>query len=682
MRSSLPNVDMNYFPLGGGMDLLTPAISIPPGKVIDSQNYEPEIGGGYRRIDGFERYDGRTSPSSKSYWKAAVNLSGVVIVGNTLTGVTSAATAKVLAVLTGYLILGDVTGTFTSGESITNGAVVGTITTVIETGEESPSLHADYLLLAANLQRANIAEVPGSGRIRGVWYYNNTLYAFRDNAGATAGNMYKSTTGGWVQVTFGSEIQFTTAVGEIFAGNTITGLTSGATAVVVKPLLRTGTWTSSGAGTLVISTITGTWQSGEAIRVAGVTKATSSSLATAITRAPGGSLEFVNANFTGSTATKKMYGADGVNLAFEFDGTNYIPIRTGMAVDTPSHITVHKFYLFLSFLGSVQLSSIGNPYSWTAVLGAAELTTGNNVTGFMQQIGSNSGASLAIYTEGETFILYGSGTIDFVLTPSSDDIGAYGFTMQSVGNDTMILTSRGIQRLSATQNYGNFSYASISHLIQPLITAWRGLQTASTTLREKNQYRIYFSNGYGLAVGLTGDQVSGILPLNYGIPVRCMCTAELSTGVEATWFGSDTGMVYQDNTGTSFDGSNILSWVRLPFNNIKSPRVRKRYRSAVLEVVVEGYTNVNVTYELGYGTSEVAQGDAASAYSLTAAGGYWDQFTWDRFTWDSQAVGNPRIPLKGVEKNLSLLFYSDRAQDKSHTLQGVTILSNSLRIER
>jgi hypothetical protein len=680
--NSLPNVHVDYFPLGGGMDLLTPAISMPPGKVIDSQNYEPEIGGGYRRIDGFERYDGRTSPSSKLYWKAAVNLSGVVSVGNTITGVTSAATSKVLAVVTGYLILGEVTGTYTSGESISNGATVGTITTVVETGEESPELDADYTLLAANLQRANIAAVPGSGRIRGVWFYNNTLYAFRDNAGATAGAMYKATTGGWVQVTFGSEIQFTTAVGEIFVGNTITGLTSGATAVVVKPLLRTGTWTSSGAGTLIISTITGTWQSGEAIRVAGVTKATSSSLATSITRAPGGSLEFVNANFTGSTASKKMYGADGVNLAFEFDGTNYIPIRTGMATDTPSHITVHKFYLFLSFLGSVQLSSIGNPYSWTAVLGAAELTTGDNVTGFMQQAGSNSGASLAIYTEGSTFILYGSGTADFVLTPSSDDIGAYGFTMQSIGNDTMILTSRGIQRLSATQNYGNFLYASISHLIQPLMTLWRGLQTASTTLREKNQYRVYFSNGYGLAIGLTGDKVSGILPLNYGIPVRCMCTAELNSGVETTWFGSDTGMVYQDSTGTSFDGNTILSWVRLPFNNIKSPRIRKRYRSAVLEVVVEGYSNVDVTYELGYGTSDIVQSDSASNYRLTAAGSYWDQFTWDRFTWDSQSVGNPRIPLKGVEKNLSLLFYSDRAQDKSHTLQGVTILSNPLRIER
>ena len=128
-------------------------------------------------------------------------------------------------------------------------------------------------------------------------------------------------------------------MGEITAGQTITGLTSGATALVVRALLRTGTWTVSGAGTLVISTITGTWQSGESVRVGGVTKVTSSSLATNIYRVPGGTLDAVTANFTGSTDTKRIYGADGVNHAFEFDGTNYIPIRAGMAVDTPSHAT-------------------------------------------------------------------------------------------------------------------------------------------------------------------------------------------------------------------------------------------------------------------------------------------------------------------------------------------------------
>jgi hypothetical protein len=681
-RPRFSQTNPDYFLLGGGLDLLTPAITMEPGKVSSSQNYEPQIGGGYRRIDGFERFDGQDSPSDMAYWLAAVTLTLPVAVDDTITGLTSAATGIVIAQIPGYLVLGAVTGTFTNNESISNGATVGTIGLVALRGAADPSNDADYTNLAADLQRGNIDAVPGEGRIRGVWRYNDVLYAFRDNVGATAGGMYKSTSAGWVQVTFGSEIQFTNAVGEIFAGNTITGLTSGATALVVKPMLRTGTWSAAGVGTLIISTITGTWQSGEAIQVTGVTKATSSSLATAITRLPGGALDFCNANFTGSTDTKKMYGADGVNLAFEFDGTNYIPIRTGMATDAPSHVIEHKFYLHLSFRGSSQYSGLGLPYAWTSILGAGEIATGENITGYLIQSGGSSTASLAIFTEGRTYILYGSSSANFVLTPSVDDIGSFAFTAQSIGNDSMSLSNRGIQRLRTTLNYGNFEFASVSHLIQPLITGKRGLQTASTTLKTKGQYRVYFSDYSCIAVGLTGDKINGLMPLNYGIPVRCMCTAEDSDGRERTWFGSDSGYVYEDHCGTSFDGEPIESWLRLTFNTLKNPRMRKQFRAAILELTSEGFSNIDVAYDLGYGTLDVARGVGVLGQEITATGGFWDQFTWDSFAWDAQAVGNPRISLDGVEKSISMNFYSNRDQDAASVLQGITLLTTPRKLER
>lgn len=705
-----PQVKPDYFPFKGGLDLLTPAIAMEPGKTISAVNYEPEIGGGYRRIDGFERYDGQDSPSSKNYWIATVNLSSTPEVGDVITGASSGSTAVVLYVIpaeastatpsTGtfsgfrsffapwmgggttisqsYLVLGALSASFTNGESIG----IGVIHEVILNGASTAEENADYLLLAANLQRANILKVPGSGRIRGVWIYEGTRYAFRDNVAGTAGDMYKATSSGWVKINFGNEIQFTNAVGQINVGDTITGGTSGATAIVVKAMLRSGSWTVSGVGTLIISTITGTWQSGEAIQVSAVTKATSSSLATSITRLPGGRLEFVNDNFTGSTLTRKMYGADGVNLGFEFDGVNYIPIRTGMTTDTPSHVVVHRFYLVFSFRGSVQLSGIGEPYSWTPVLGASEIATGNTVTGFQVQAGAGSaGASLAIFTDGQTFILYGSDLASFNLVPSVYDIGAMAYTSQPIGNDVMVLSKRGLQRFRTTQNYGDFEYASVSHLVQKLMTTKRGLQTASITLRTKNQYRVYFSDGSGLVVGLTGDKISGIMPLYYGKTVRCMCTNEDDDEAEVCYFGSDDGYVYQDSIGTSFDGNVLVSALRMPFNNLKSPRVRKQFHAAILELVVEGFTNLNVSFDLGYGNPDIAQGTSSFDQPLMIGGGYWDQFTWDEFSWDTQSIGNPRISLDGIEKNISLLFYSSRAQDKSHTLQGVTILSTPTRLE-
>lgn len=42
----MPKVNTDFYQLGGGLDLVTPAIALAPGKILDSQNYEPSIGGG------------------------------------------------------------------------------------------------------------------------------------------------------------------------------------------------------------------------------------------------------------------------------------------------------------------------------------------------------------------------------------------------------------------------------------------------------------------------------------------------------------------------------------------------------------------------------------------------------------------------------------------------------------
>jgi hypothetical protein len=194
-------------------------------------------------------------------------------------------------------------------------------------------------------------------------------------------------------------------------------------------------------------------------------------------------------------------------------------------------------------------------------------------------------------------------------------------------------------------------------------------------LRTKNQYRVYFTDGSALAVGLTGDKVSALLPLNYARAVRCIVAATLTTGAEVTYFGSDDGYVYQDNVGTSQDGGTIEAWARLPFNNDKSPRFRKRFRRAVHEMVAEGYAQVNVSYDLGYSNPNVQPSAPSADIALVGAGGYWDAVVFDQFTWDMQAVSNPSTTLEGTETNISMLYYSRRAQDSSHTISGLTLIS-------
>ena len=679
-----PQVQTAYHAFKGGMDLVTPAVVKPPGTVIASQNYEPATIGGYRRINGYERSSGRTTPTSAAYWILPLTVTGAIAVGNTLTGVTSGATGKILAIVDATnVVLGRVAGVFVAAEVLNvAGSPQATATDTAERdGADSASDDADYRLLAADDRRADIQQVPGSTSIRGIFVHGDVVFALRNNAGATAGDLYKQTAGGWTLVALGREIQFTGAVGEISAAQTVTGATSGATAVVMRALLRTGTWTVAGVGTLVFASVTGAFTNGENLQVGGVTKAVANGADTAITRAIGGRVETVLANFTGSTSTKRIYGVDGVNKAFEFDGTTYVPIRTGMTTDTPSHIESHRNCLWLTFGSSLQKSSINAPYTWTVVTGAAEFAMGDVITVIKSLRGNDTGGALLVSVADTYSILYGSTTSDFNLVPSGSDLGFKAWTVQSVGNDVYGLTSRGLQSLVATQAYGSFDYAAISTLVQPLLATKAGLETASVSLKTKNQYRLFFSDNTALVVGLTGRKSSGILPMDYDMPVRCVCNATLSTGEEVTYFGSDDGYVYQDNVGTSFDGDPIEAWVRTTFNNLQSPQMRKTYLRATVELVCEGFSSVGMAYDLGYGNPEVEQ-PAVVDQDHVGAGGYWDQFDWDVFSWDAQVVTSAPTSIEGTENNLSFVFYSSRAQDDPHTVTGVNLQYLPRRLSR
>jgi hypothetical protein len=778
-----PEVKADYRALKGGLDLVSPRISMDPGRCFDACNYEALTVGGYRRINGFERYDAQPSPTAAPYWTISATITGTLTVGATLTGGTSTATGRILVVSGTTIVLGRVVGTFASGEALKiSGTTVATSTSVAtQRGALAPSDDADWRLLSAADRRADIQQVPGSGPIRGVFVQNDTVYAFRDDGGGTHSILWKAVFG-WVTVDFGQQmlvtqrraltfqgitsitpgtptvvtwtahglaagdgIQFDNAValptglapfvtyyvvspaantfniattpggtaitgtGSVvnfpgiylvtspgpLVGQTVYGATSGASGTVAAVVLRGGSWggidpTNFYCNVVFVpGSVTGTFGSREALHigsVGGAVVAQNNTGANAtITRAAGGSVETVQGNLTGSVGSKKTYGADGVNQAFEFDGTTYAPISTGMVTDTPNHVFEFRNYLFLAFGASVQFSGVGKPYAYSVVLGAGEIAVGDNVTGFALLAATQAGAALGIFTSGRHYTLYGTSASNFVMVPSNSSIGFQLGTIQNVGNNVYGLTGNGLQALTTTLNYGDFEYAALSFFIEPLMVARQGQGTASTTLKNKNQYRVFFSDGTGLMVGLTGEKLSGIMPLNYGKVVRCMTTTVLANQKEVTYFGSDDGYVYQDNVGTSFDGQPIEAWFRPAFNNLKSPRVRKQYRRGIFELVCDGYSQVNIGYDLGYANPDanppaVSLDTKINQKLNVTGGGYWDQFNWEQFIWDTPVVNTADVSLDGTENNIAFIVYSNRAQDDSCTFQGVNLLYTPRRI--
>lgn len=667
----------------GGLNLETASLALQPGMAIDAMNYEPEVGQGYRRMLGYERFDGRPSPSAQTYWILPLTITGEISVGNTVTGAMSSATGVVLQVNASDLVLSKVVGTFQAAEDITVSAVVQGVTTgVAAAGGSSFTLNdALYKNLAADLYRADIAAVPGSGPVRGVWRYKGVTYAFRNNAGGTACVMHKSTSSGWAAVVFGEELSFNTGTAAYTEGGTVTQ--GGVSATISRVVLQSGTFgAGTAAGRLIITGRTGGNFAAGAIAGSGGAAATAAGAQTAITLDPSGRFEFVNNNFTGSSDTRRMYGCDGVNRAFEFDGTTFVPIATGMSPDAPTHIAVHKKHLFLSFRGSLQHSSIGNPYQWSVVTGAAELGLGDDVTGLISVSGeATGGASLVATSKSSAHVLYGSSSSDWSLVRISGCQGAYPYTMQEIAG-VRYLSTFGVTSVASTANYGNFQYSTVSRQVQKLINGKAGLTACSAIWRKRNQYRLLYSDGVGLIVSFDQKSVS-IMPFTYANPATCVCSEMEPDQTERVFFGASNGMVYEAEKGTSHDGADIDFWLRLPFWHSKGPSVRKHWRRVFVTAKSEGFSAVKVGREIDYGSPDIGQATPQDSPELTR-GGYWDSpdSVWDEIYWD----GRPAIPFvidtPGDGTSISLLFYGKSDYLQPHTLESAILHYSQRRLQR
>lgn len=552
-----------YVALGGGIDTETPVLSVAPGFVREAWNYEQAVDGGYRRIDGIERFDGQPAPSGATYLTFLATITGTITVGSTLTGVTSGATGKALAVRAGEIDVTAIVGTFLSGETVNAGVAVLTSTGL-------PGTDALIQADAADVRRALIQAVPGSGPVRGVFKFSNVVYAFRNNAAGTAKKLFRATSTGWVEVT--------------------------------TPALN-----------------------------------------------PGGVLETVTYNFGSGSA---IYGCDGANKAFKFDGTTYTQITTGMADDRPQHIAAHQNHLFLAFGHSAQHSPIGDPLAtWSPVLGAGEINVGAVITNMVPQPGQQGSGAMAISTATSLFVLYGTSSANWSLVTLQSEVGARPGSMQNVGVAFM-MGDMGVTVIGQSQAYGNFAHSIISHRAQSWIDRFGQNLTASTVHRSKNQYRLFFGTR-ALFITVRGQEVAGMMPIEFPVDVFC-CT---TTPEDETFIGASDGFVYQADSGDSFDGAVIDSILVFPFNSNKSVRQRKRYRRLLAEISSQIPVQMTANFSLAYGDFDI---EPLSQIGFSSAD--WDVATWDVETWDGGVGPIARVDLDGTGENISIaLSHSGRA---------------------
>ena len=656
------------FVVGGGLDTETPVRQLLPGGVLGSDNYEPKVGGGYARLGGVERFDGRASPSAVEIEVMRVDgLTGTFAAGDVVAGMPSGATG-IVAFADGELIaLVNVTGAFIVGDTLTVGGAYRGVayTEPSVTPDQTNAMYAG----AADWQRALIQAVPGlaSTPVRGVAVLYGEVYAWRD-FDVSLQKVYKATTAGWVEVPLLKRVAFTNGTTEYLDGATLSK--GGVTATIERVVTQVGDWTggSPASGWFILSNIVGGPFSAGVAGGGGV--ATLAGAESQITLTAGGRWDLKAYNFFGGL-TMRLYGADGVNDLIEFDGEVLVPIPVDGMTTKPRFVELHQQQLWAAFGTSVQHSGIQAPFQWTVLSGAAELAMGDEVTGLKSIAGSETEAAMLVTSQNKSAAIYGAAT-GYRIGTLSTEVGAAPYTLQEIGK-VVALDAAGVRDFTPTQAFGNFKSQTITDHLRRKVTNLTA--RASVLSKATGRYRLFLSDGRMLT-GAPGKRWAWMFStLPWGVNVAC--EGEIG-GLSEVFIGCDDGFVRRMDVGRSMDGATVDHWLKLPYSVLGRSGWKKTGAHITAEVAGASFGTLKATVEVDYGDpdrleSQVERADIPPPASL------WDIGNWDQGVWDGQAGQTTRFKLRWAGENVSVTFFGDSAQELPHEINSVTVWYRTLR---
>ena len=222
-----------------------------------------------------------------------------------------------------------------------------------------------------------------------------------------------------------------------------------------------------------------------------------------------------------------------------------------------------------------------------------------------------------------------------VLSSVTKNIGCVsGKTIQEIGGDLIFLAPDGLRTIAGTARIDDIELGSISRKILPVFRddVFPNLSTitfSSMVIREKSQYRLfYFKNG-------TADlQQKGVLgtfkissqgvPLyewsqTTGIPARVTHSGFDENDNEVHYHATTDGRVYNHDTGTSFDGSNIQCEYKTPDLDYGDSGVRKTLYYIKTSIRAEGSNdNLKVLCRYDFDDNNVPQPTELAIGSLAS----------------------------------------------------------------
>ena len=445
------------------------------------------------------------------------------------------------------------------------------------------------------------------------------------------------------------------------------------------------------AGTSIYFSQTGTsWMeiNRSSVSASGVTK-TAFELLSVLTRTNQAQCQF--ALFESATSD---YGtlviADGVNkpYAFRMEGTGALNTRTFFGEEITvtgtkgvEYITVHDKHLIAAGvednLNTVFFSGTLDPTDFTST-GSGSIALEDQIKGI-----KSFRNELFIFCENSIFKLQNiNNSSTIAVIPVTKNVGCLsGHSIQEIAGDLIFLAPDGLRTVAGTARIGDVELGTVSSNIQNIVSdlaeSVNIFTINSVVLREKSQYRLFYTN-----VGADDSTQRGIIgtlrPNGFewsetrGLEVTAIGSGFDSSGIEQYYHGDTNGNVYLHDSGADFNGTNILARYTTPNYDYGDLGTLKTLHYLRVSMATEGIVEPDVQIKFDFNSSDVPQPTDLFDLGIVNPPSLFGEAVFNTNKFAGQNNPMIRVPLQGSGTSNNFTVISNDTKP-SYTVNGLYV---------
>ena len=308
-----------------------------------------------------------------------------------------------------------------------------------------------------------------------------------------------------------------------------------------------------------------------------------------------------------SWSSERTVLVDGDNTPVRFVGSTGTDLTNAPSAATC--VREFKNHLFFGKAGTVTFSAPNDDTVYLVASGGGSFVVGDTIQNFGVWRGR-----LYVFCENSIHRISGNDASDFAIEPVTGHLGCtFPDTVVEVAGDIVFLAPDGLRKISSTDQTEEVAIDNLSNPIKSTIDDYISTYETSgrvcaVTIESKSQYRLFFSDEDtavastpSVALCLVKGQAGydwELFPL-MGIKAATADHGVINNGqdeliVHAAW----DGYVYQQESGNSFNGSNITAYLQLPYLVFDDPAVRKILHRLRLYVTTEGRALSHITAQV------------------------------------------------------------------------------------